>query len=268
MSSSALADEVVAECASAYVQAQMLQKEGKYLDAAKMALSCSKPSCGDALSGECAKLYDVIQNATPSVVFAAKDGDDNDLSNVKVFADGKLVREKLDGNPLALDPGVHVFRFETANVPVVEKPYTVRAGEKLRIVSETLGQKRMLQRVNATETPLPPPPPSVSPRALRISGGVVLGIGAVALGGFGLFRALGSSEYDDLKNTCSPRCATDAADSSKMKYTLSYASLGVGIAAVATSVVLFSMSAGGSSTVNVRVVPKTGGGFGEIVAQF
>src|SRR6478735_2786142 len=122
--STALADETIAECASAYVQAQVLQRDGKYLDAAQTALTCAKPTCGDALSGECAKLYDVIQNATPSVVFAARDGDQNDLVNVQVHVDGKLVREKLDGSPLVLDPGVHVFRFEAAGLPTVEKPYT------------------------------------------------------------------------------------------------------------------------------------------------
>ena len=269
-SSSARADETVAECASAYVQAQVLQKDGKYLDAAQSALSCSKRTCGDSLSGECAKLYDVIQNATPSVVFAPRDGDQNDLLNVRVQVDGKVVLEKIDGAPVSLDPGVHVIRFESPGLPVVEKPYTLRAGEKMRLISELLGRKHQVPResLDAHAPPPPPPSPSVSPRTLRISGGVLAGVGALALGGFGLLWWSGKNDYDSLLASCSPHCTDAQTEGGREKGTLSYVSLGVGIAALTASAALFAVSAGKHDTAAVQFVPRTSGGEARVVMRF
>jgi len=269
-SSQAGATDVTAECASVYVQAQIFQKDAKYSAAAKAALACAKPTCGEAISGECGKLYDVAQSVTPSLIFAARDADNNELLNVRVFVDGVLVQEKLDGTAVTLDPGVHTFRYEAPGLPPVQKQYAVRTGEKLRILSEVLGEKHVAPKVKEPPVapPPPPPPPSVSPTTLRIAGGVVLGVGAIAFTSFGLFRLSAMNDYDTLVNGCSPMCGQEPIDSVRQKLILSTVSLGVGVAAAVTSVTLFAASGAKKSSPTARIVPRGSGAEAQFVVHF
>ena len=171
----------IATCAVAFEDAQVLQNQNKLLGALKLAAQCSRAECGNVLGSECNKLFDSFQLAIPSVVLAARDGDGNDLTKVRVTIDGLVAKEQLDDAQVLLDPGLHTFKFEAANKPAVEKSITLRLGEKLRMVSVVIGTPTVVVPV----VPVAPvgaapgvpsdaakSPPIVSAKALRISSGV------------------------------------------------------------------------------------------------
>jgi hypothetical protein len=258
---------------AAYDEAQVLQKKGKYVEAGKRALGCTNTACGDVVTAECTKVYELIAKATPTVVLAARDPDQNDLVNVRASVDGVVVRDQLDGVPLSLDPGVHVFRFEAPNLPPVERSQIVHAGEKLRIVSVTLGEPKPPLPVQP-QPPFPVPaikePNPMLSRSAAVATGIVGGLGLLAVGGFGLLRWSAGQDYDHLSSTCgvTSTCNPSDVDSLRNKYVLSDVLLGVGAAGVVTATgLLIARGAAGRST-QVQVAPSKTGATAELLIRF
>ena len=200
----------------------------------------------------------------------------NDLADVRLYVDGKLVREKLDGSPLPLDPGAHVFRFEARGLPPVERSQIVRPGEKLRVVSVTLVDPRKAVAPTPPPShgpvepgPAPPKPPSVLvSRFAAAATGVLAGVGALALGGFGLLRWSGMTDYDNLFMTCKPNCTANSVDSVREKLIISDVALGVGVAAAGTALGLLGARFAAGSSTEIRVVPQSTGGAAQFVIRF
>src|SRR5439155_8312448 len=103
--------------------------------------------------------------------------------DVTVTMDGAVVATQLDGKPIDIDPGAHVFRFVHGNNPPVEQQIIVHAGEKGRSVTASWvtpkatpppGSETSARR-EAPEVPMERP----VPKAAYVLGGVgVLGLGA------------------------------------------------------------------------------------------
>lgn len=261
-------------CVAAFEEAQALHSKGKYLEAAERSRGCLDTSCGDVVTPECTKLYEKILNATPTLVPAARDADQNDLADVRLYVDGKLVREKLDGSSLSLDPGNYVFRFEARGLPPVEKSVMVSGGEKMRVVPVTLVDPHKPPAFTPAPitTPAPAPlPPKPSPFVSRSAANATYafaGIGVVALAGFGLLRWKSDNDYNTLSATCRPNCTQGGVDALRTNYILSDVALGVGVAAVGTVVVLLGGRLSAGSTAEVHVVPQKSGGAAQLVIGF
>jgi hypothetical protein len=275
LSTRALAGPDLAACVAAFEDAQTLNNKGKYLDAAERSRACTDASCGEIVAAECTKLYEAVLNATPIVVPAARDADQNDLVDVRLYVDGKIVREKLDGKPLSLDPGTHVFRFEAPGLPAVEKSQMVRAGEKMRLVSATLIDPR--KALSAAQDPRLSvsalAPASKSPsvfvsRSAAAATYTLAGVGAVALAGFGVLRWSGMNDYNSLFATCRPNCTPDSVDSVREKLIVSDVALGVGVTAAGAALGLLAARVAAGASTEVRVVPRSSGGAAELVIRF
>ena len=74
----------------------------------------------------------------PSVVLGVRDAEGHDLIRVKVSVDGVLVASALDGSPLRVDPGQHVFRFEAEGFVPQEQTVLARQGEANREITVVL----------------------------------------------------------------------------------------------------------------------------------
>jgi len=89
-------------------------------------------------------------------------------------------------------------------------------------------------------------------------GYVGLGVGALGLG-IGTYTGLSAlhhkSSLDSACNPTCPRSSADDIDSFRSNRTISYVSFGVGIAAVATGVVLLTLGKPGQEHVAIRVLP-------------
>ena len=198
----AFADD--AACIAASEQALTLRKQGKLHDTLKQLAICADAACPGEVKSDCSARIADVHNAIPTLILAAKDGAGNDLYDVKVSMDGTQIATTLDGRPLSVDPGEHVFRLETTGQAPVEKQLVLREGDKDRRETVVIGPPSPVP----AQTPPPgsggeqqPPAGSwwTTQRTLAIVGG---GLGVVGLGLGSVFGAFAMSSQNREKSDC------------------------------------------------------------------
>ncbi len=256
---SAYADEQKA-CLAASEKAQQLKNAGKLSEAREQLVVCGRESCPKLIQQDCSEWMRELLGSLPSIVPGARDKKGRDLVDVRVIVDGKIVTETLDGKPIALDPGVHRFRFETKLAPAIDEQVVVRQGEKNRILTVTFSTPD-------DKTVVGPPPPREDrskgpPIAAYAFGGAGLIVGAVAL----VIDLGANSDAQTLRDTCAPNCAREKVDDIDKRYTLAGVTAGIGGALFLTGVVLLvvhltSEPSGRSSASSVPtwITPRPGG---------
>jgi hypothetical protein len=147
-----LAPQVKA-CLDATEEGQRLRDSGAYLRARQRFIACAAERCPGEVRKSCVGWLEDLDKLVPTVVFAAS-AHGGDVTDVRVSVDGTVVAERIDGKPVALDPGEHSFRFERAGEPTIEQRIVLRAGEKERVLPVRF----------EPEPAATPPPPIPSPR--------------------------------------------------------------------------------------------------------
>jgi hypothetical protein len=109
----------IGECLSSAESWVKLKNEHKLKAARAQLLICSAPSCPGEVRNECMKRVEEVNAASPTIVFSVKDLGGNELSQVKVTADGQVVASSLDGSAISVDPGAHEFKFEATGAPTL-----------------------------------------------------------------------------------------------------------------------------------------------------
>jgi hypothetical protein len=225
-------------CSRSFEQSQRLRNGSQYIAASEEAAKCANPKCGEALVDECSKIYDQLQTATPSVVFAARDDAGAELTSVVVSIDGHPSRNLLDGKPVQVDPGNHQFAFASDGHQPTEQAVLIRAGEQFRPINALL---RRTATGPAAGSPVQPPASDTEPR-IPLPSYVLGAVSVVGLGTFIGFRVAGSSRFDALARECKPTCAPSAVDSARQKYTISEIALGVAAASALAAVTIYLVS--------------------------
>jgi hypothetical protein len=121
-------------CLAAFQQTQSLKREGKLVQAKEQAIVCSQAHCPDVASTKCRDWVEELETAIPTVVVSAKDASGNDTVSVRLTIDGQPHGDRLDGRPIALDPGEHVIVAEIAGEPPLQQKVAVVQGVKGRPV--------------------------------------------------------------------------------------------------------------------------------------
>ena len=137
---SALADVTKSQCIDANGKGQELRRDGKLSAAREQFRSCADASCPSILRDDCTRRLDELDRAQPAIVFDAKDGAGRDVVHVKVTVDDHPLADKLDGTPLQVNPGEHVFVFTVADQPPVTQTFVLKEGDKERRERIVLGQ--------------------------------------------------------------------------------------------------------------------------------
>jgi hypothetical protein len=235
MSATASASPTKQECLAANDKAQDLRNAGKLKDAREQLAVCISQSCPGPVRDDCTQRLTEIATAQPSVVFAVKDGGGNDLSAVSVTVDGQPLVGRLDGSAIDVDPGDHVFRFESGGA-VANKHFVVREGEK--------GRREAIV-VRATPAPAGPVPSEQSGSTQRTAGLVVGGVGVAGVVIGSIFGALALSAKPTgcpPNNTeACPRTAQNQSSVNKLPGLEdgSDVGLGIGIAGLVVGSILF-----------------------------
>src|SRR5262245_44129554 len=121
------------ECVAAAEEGQKLRDDSKLNAARERFITCAKSTCPAIVSRQCVTWLQQVEQQLPSVTFhVTLDG--RDVVDVAVFVDGERRLESLDGRPLALDPGVHKFRFVRAGAPDHAESVLINAGQKSRVL--------------------------------------------------------------------------------------------------------------------------------------
>lgn len=269
-----------AVCVAASEKAQQLRNAGKLSEARDQLAICGRAECPKLVQQDCAQWMSEVLAVLPSVVPGAKDRRGRDIIDVKVSVDGKVVTETLDGKPLAVDPGVHVFKFETKDASPIEEKVVVRQGEKNRILTVTFAIGE--EPGSGAQKPGPsdlgrdgerqggdrgaPSPP--------IAAFVVGGLGLVALGTALYINLDANADARKLRDECAPRCNPADVDDIEQRRIIAGVTAAAGGALLIAGVVLFFVRDGGGSRSargrgpSFAIAPMTGGALGAAAVSF
>jgi hypothetical protein len=205
----AAADNITkAQCVEANTKSQDLRREGKLAESREQLHRCGDPACPRLIRDDCSKRLDDLDKVQPTLIFDVKDARGADVIDVKVSVDGKPLADHLDGSPLKVDPGAHLFTFEVAGQKSMSDKVLIREGEAGRHESVVFDQLN------------PPPPgqapaqggmlpggssesaPPSKPGPQRTIGLVVGGVGIAGLAAGIVFWQLGSSAWNSAKQAC------------------------------------------------------------------
>jgi hypothetical protein len=213
--------------------------------------ACSAQQCPKVVRSDCAKALAQLEESQPSIVIAAQDTNGADLQGVRVQIDGRTVASRLDGSPIAVDPGEHAFDFAAEGYPAVAQKLVIRVSEKNRLV-------RITFQAPVKEPPRETTPPKTTPETTKPGEGggggapvlayLLGGVGVLGLGSFAYFGITSRNELADLRATCAPFCEQGQLDDVKTKMLIADVSLGVGIVALGAATVLFLTHSSSSST--------------------
>ena len=127
------ADEMA--CVAASENEVAFQRAGRLKDALKQLALCSEEACSREVRVECARRVVKVEAALPTIVVRATDATGNDLVAVKVTLDGAPFATVLDGRAVAVDPGTHTLRLESAGHDPVSRTLVFGEAEKDRHVT-------------------------------------------------------------------------------------------------------------------------------------
>jgi hypothetical protein len=183
-----------ADCLAAASKGQTLRDAHSLIEAREQFQICARRTCPALVQTDCGSWLETVEKTLPSVVLSAKDGQGRDLIDVSVTADGKPIAQKLDGQAVWMDPGVHWFRFELADGTSATSQVVVKEGEKAQGVAVVLAQVggTPAGAAGGTDEPAKPAPPDSATDTRpffsrrggtqRLTGLVLAGLGVVAFG--------------------------------------------------------------------------------------
>jgi hypothetical protein len=277
-------------CASAWREGESLATSGKLRQAMEWMLKCAQPTCKAGIRKECTTRVSQIEADIPTVVPAVTDASGKHLSEVQVVMDGELIASRIDGRGISVDPGEHEFEFKTDKGTLGREKALVPQGQRNVPVTLNLtapaqpaasaeaapaggGQEAAV----ATSSEEPQPRPEADSSGGPGFGTYALGVlGLAGVGGYGLLTYWGRKD-NQLLEACRPDCKQASIDHIRRLYLAGWVSLGVGVAALAGSTILFltsgSDSSGGNEVASAGrfrfdLAPTASGGFAAFSGSF
>jgi hypothetical protein len=238
----------VNECMSAHTSGQREAKAGRLRVATQLFTSCgSDELCPEQVRSDCTQLLESVRQNIPTVIFAVRDENGNDVSNVQVFSAEELITKELDGRAVDMDPGKHALRFHLPWGEVLTRDVLIRESEKNRMIEVKIEKQAAAppegEGSNADPGALGPAPGSAgaSENKPPIAAWVAAGGALAGFGTFAGFALLGQGEKQKLEE-CKPNCTESDGehyDSMKTAYLVADIGLGVGIVSATVAAVLF-----------------------------
>jgi hypothetical protein len=255
------------QCIGASDQGQQLRDDGKFKLAHEAFTRCSRGTCPSIVRQECAQWLVDLDAKSPTVVIAATDDKGNDLVDVKVTVDGAELAAKLDGLPIAVDGGDHVFRYEAPGLPPVEEPVAIRAGEKNRVLK--------VQFVTSAPPPTAPTPAPEAPHSSPppLGAWVFSSIALAAFASETYFGLAGLGQYNSDKGPsgCRGHCSSSEKSSIQTQFAIADASLAVGVVSACFAAYFFLRPREPNPTPAAAAVdfaPRPGGGVASVSGHF
>jgi hypothetical protein len=246
-------------CAAAYKTAQQREEAGRLIEARALLVSCAKTSCGMTLMEQCAAMHTQLESDLPTFLPVVTDDGGASRLDVEVRVDGEVVTSKLDGRPLAIDPGAHDITFTTDGGSSHDQKFALVTTVKVKIdardrgraiaitlpsssresapavtkaVEPVTSEKPVVAGVVGVAAPAEPPKQGRSAFPYVLGGAGILAIGAGAL-----MTVWGRSDNARLAE-CSPNCSQRSIDHIQTMYVAADISLGAGVVALGVATVL------------------------------
>jgi hypothetical protein len=203
-----------------------------------------------------------LEAEQPTWIVEARTVRGEETAGVRVLVDGQLVRERLDGIALPVDPGEHVVRVEVPGLPTAEQRVVAKPGEK---------DRRIVFDMVPPAPPSPAPlveaalPPAHTPASVYVLGGAAV----LAAASFTTFAVLGKSLENDRASTCKPRCSDAQVAPVHVDYAVADASLAAAVVLAGAATWVFVASrAHEPHAVAFGVGPAPGGAAASLRVRF
>jgi hypothetical protein len=239
-------------CADASEQAQTLRSQGRLRLARERLVLCSRTECPRVVREACDRWLGEAEASTPTIVVRARDPQGRDLTAVQVTLDGAPLVDRLDGLPLAIDPGSHTLAFRSDGAAPREEQVVIAEGEKNRILTVVLQPLAAAAAVPPSTSPPAVRPgegahPPVAPSADLVRSSRPIPALAVVFAGASLaaFAAstdlvlLARSNESTMRSSCAPQCSDGEYDAFNRKVVFADVTLGVGVAAAVAAAWVF-----------------------------
>lgn len=250
-------------CVAAYEDTQVSMRRSRLLHAREALRTCLHEACPAVLQSDCAGWLKEVEARTPSVVVECISGG-KPVRDARLFVDGELRPNGIDGRAMELDPGTHSFRVETASSAPVTVEAIVPEGEKLRVVRIELPESDAPTAPHAADQTRPvgthvAPRPSLERRPVPWTVYAAAGLGVAAGAGFAWFATSGASMKSDLE-PCKPECSAERISDVRTQFIVADVLLGVTAVALGTAAYLF-LTRPATSTTSALFVGPGGGRF-------
>jgi hypothetical protein len=232
------------DCIAAAEASQALRASGSLLKARERLLSCSRDACPRVVREDCTRWLAGVESETPSLVVLAKDAQGRDVVDLRVtIDDGLVVLPKVDGQPIPLDPGRHIVRYEASGGVETETTVVLGTGEKNRILTLPIAKP-----TSGAAPPLPAPapappesptnnPPKTVIRPIPMTTYVLGGVAVASIASLAYFGLQAESEFSRIRSDgCAPRCPPSEVNDGRRDADIADVSLGVAVAAAAATV--------------------------------
>ncbi len=256
----AAAESERSACATTAEQAQELRTAHKLREAQEKLLTCAQPTCPTVVRTDCMQWLSEVDRAMPSVVIKASGPTYRDIIAVRVWLDGVMLFDRLNGLARPVDPGIHDFRFEADGMVPVEEQVVIREGEDRRML---VVQFNALPNSSfATSSP----DETARVRRLPVLPFVFGGVGLVALGSFTYFGLKGRAEASDLASGCgvTKTCSDAQLDRVRTKLQVADVSLGVSLISFGIATWMFVSHERARARENAALQVSAGPGSGTV----
>jgi hypothetical protein len=223
-SGKAQAGEDIQACFASSAEGQKLELAGKLRLGRAQFVTCAAAKCPKEVADDCAEHLAKIDKRLGSIVVSLR-ADGKDVSDARVLIDGEVSSEKLDGQPIMVEPGKHKVRIERTGAAAIERDVDVAEGAKLQPLAVTV------------ETP---PPPATS-RPIPVASIALGAVGLVGLGCFAGFGIAALGQSSDLHARAPGTYSQSDVDSLKTKRLIADVSLGVGVVGVSLAAAFYFM---------------------------
>jgi hypothetical protein len=216
-----------AACLDSASTGQTLRDAHKLVLARVQFQICASATCPAGVQRDCVTWLAELDRTVPTLVLSAKDGAGKDLVDIRVSMDGQPLVSTLDGRAVAVDPGMHTFRFERADGTQVTEPTLVKEGEKAQPLAVVLRGREAAAASRSSAW-----------SALRIASVVVASLGVVGVAtGIGL-EVDAKSNDDTARAETGPQRNADS-ESAVNEGTAASVVLGVSAAVAAAGIVMW-----------------------------
>jgi hypothetical protein len=264
-------------CVDAAEKAQFARLHHHLVEAREELLACTRPECPAVILRDCTNWFATVDKALPTLVVSARDETGADLTSVRVTIDDAIVATALDGHAIAVDPGRHSLRVESAGRTPFAQSIVVVETEKDRRVEAILPRTDAPAPASSahpsTSTIAPPPPRATSARSSERSSTIPLflgTIGALSLVSWGYFGITSVNRYHTLHDTCGSACDPSDVHALEVRSAVADLSLGVGVVAIGAAVWIRVAGAPPSdaTTPTISIAPTQGGAIGWVGGRF
>jgi hypothetical protein len=254
----ARADVTVEACSSAYTKGQEERLAGRLFSAREAFEICADPSCPAVIVGDCRHWITEVEADLPTVRIHVTDAQGTAPPELHVFADGVGIPLADLAQPVILEAGPHLLRFEAAGYQPVELEKALRPADRELDVGVVM-QPLNAAPPSAADSGAAQGAHAAASHPVPVLAVALASVGVVALAGSLYFGLSSHSRYEDLKSSCAPACNPSQADSVRSKALVSDVALLTGVAALGAAAWVYFSAAPARPPVALNVEPNAHG---------